>query len=134
MVSHHAALIYCMMLVSAADREMTDAELRTMGEIVRFLPVFADYDPQLLPNTAAACAEMIDTDGGLDKTMQLIKASLPLRLRETAYALACDVAGSDGRMSQEVLRMLEILRHELEIDRLAAAAIERGARARYTVV
>lgn len=134
MVSHHAALIYCMMLVSAADREMTDAELRTMGEIVRYLPVFADYDPQLLPNTAAACAEMIDTDEGLDKTIALIKASLPQRLRETAYALACDVAVSDGRMSQEVLRMLEILRHELEIDRLAAAAIERGARARYTVV
>lgn len=134
MVSYHAALIYCMMLVSAADREMTDAELRTMGEIVRYLPIFSDYDPQLLPNTAAACAEMIDNEGGLDETMALIKASLPVRLRETAYALACDVAVSDGRMSQEVLRMLEILRHELEIDRLAAAAIERGARARYTVL
>lgn len=134
MVSHHAALIYCMMLVSAADRDMTDAELRTIGEIVRYLPVFGDYDAQLLPNTAAACAEMIDDENGLDKTIALIKVSLPTRLRETAYALACDVAVSNGRLSQEVLRLLEILRHELEIDRLAAAAIERGARARYTVL
>lgn len=134
MVSHHAALIYCMMLVSAADRDMTDAEMRTMGEIVRFLPVFADYDPQLLPNTAASCAEMIDTEEGLDTAVALIKASLPVRLRETAYALACEVAASDGHMSQEVLRMLEILRDQLEIDRLAAVAIERGARARYTVL
>lgn len=134
MVSHHAALIYCMMLVSAADRDMTDAELRTIGEIVRYLPVFRDYDAQLLPNTAAACAEMIDDENGLDKTIELIKVSLPTRLRETAYALACDVAVSNGRLSQEVLRLLEILRHELEIDRLAAAAIERGARARYTVL
>lgn len=134
MISHHAALITCMMLISAADREMTDAELRTIGEIVRFLPVFADYDPQLLPNTAAAAAEMVDGEEGLDKTMALLKASLPPRLRDTAYALACDVAVSNRSMSQEVLRMLEILRHELEVDRLTAAAIERGARARFTTL
>lgn len=134
MISHHAALIYCMMLVSAADRDMTDAELRTIGEIVRFLPVFADYDAQLLPRTAAACAELIDHDNGLDKTIAVIKASLPARLRETAYALACDVAVSNGTLSQEVLRFLEILRHELEVDRLTAAAIERGARARFTTL
>lgn len=134
MVSHHAALIYCMMLASAADREMTDAELHTIGELVRLLPVFADYDPRLLPNTAAAFAEMIDDENGLDRTIAVIKASLPERLAETAYAVACDVAVSNGHLSQEVLRLLEILRHELQVDRLAAAAIERGARARFTTL
>ncbi len=34
MISHHAALIYTMVLVSAADRDMTDAELRKMGEVI----------------------------------------------------------------------------------------------------
>lgn len=132
MISHHAALIYVMVMVSAADRNMTDAELKTIGEIVNFLPIFRDYDPQILPKSTAACAELLDSDDGLDRALDVIKAALPPRLRETAYALACDVAASDGDPHQEVLRLLEMLRHRLNVDRLAAAAIERGARARFT--
>lgn len=131
MLSHHAALIYVMVMVSAADSNMTDAEMGTIGEIVRFLPIFRDYDPRLLPKTTAACAELLDAEDGLDQAFAVIKGSLPTRLRETAYALACDVAASDGEASQEVLRLLEMVRHRLDIDRLTAAAIERGARARF---
>ena len=41
-------------------------------------------------------------------------------------------AGDEGdRLSEQELRMLEELRHELSVGRLAAAAIERGARARH---
>ena len=50
---------------------------------------------------------------------------------ETAYALACDVAAVDGEATQEELRVLELMRHRLNIDRLIAAGIERGARARF---
>lgn len=130
-ISHHAALIYTMTLVAAADREMSDSELRAIGELVGFLPVFAEYDPKLLPRTAGTCAELIDGEEGLDRALDLIHAALPERLRETAYALACDVAAANGHVSQEVLRLLELLRHRLDIDRLAAAALERGARARF---
>ena len=131
MISHHAALIYTMVMVSAADREMTDAELRRIGEITRGLPVFRGYNHDLLPQSAESCAELLDDEDGLDKALTLIEAALPERLRETAYALACDVAAADEHVSQEEMRMLEILRHRLQIDRLAAAAIERGARARF---
>lgn len=131
MLSHHAALIYVMVMVSAADRNMTDAELHTIGEIVGFLPIFRDYDQEMLPNTTIACAELLDDEDGLDRALEVIRASLPPRLRETAYALACDVAASDGEAHQEVLRLLELIRHRLDIDRLTAAAIERGARARF---
>lgn len=134
MISHHAALIYTMVLVSAADRNMTDAEMRTIGEMVRFLPVFRDYDAKLLPTTAAACVEFFELEDGLDHAFETIKAALPVKLRETAYALACDVAAADGRTSQEVLRLLEMARYRLEIDRLVAAAIERGARARHATL
>lgn len=133
MISHHASLIYVMVMVSAADRNMTDAELRMIGEIVNFLPVFRDYDPAMLPHSTAACAELLDSDDGLDRAFEVIKRSLPPRLRETAYALACDVAAADGEPHQEVIRMLELIRYRLDIDRLTAAAIERGARARFTL-
>ena len=131
MISHHAALVYTMVIVSAADRDMSDPELRAIGEIVGYLPVFRDYDLELLPKTAEACAEMLDLEDGLDKAFELIRVALPNRLRETAYALACDVAVADGDVNQEKLRILELIRHRLDVDRLVAAAIERGATARY---
>ncbi len=132
MISHHAALIYTMVLVSAADSEMTDAETQMIGGIIRVLPVFADYDRDLIAQTAASCADLLDDEDGLSKTLDLVEASLPERLRETAYALACDVAAADGRIMPEEARMLEMIRNTLSIDPLAAAAIERSARARFT--
>ncbi len=131
MISHHAALIYTMVMVSAADRNMTDAELRKIGEIITGLPVFNTYNRDLLPQTAAGCAELLDDEDGLEKALALIKASLPEDLRETAYALGCDVAAADGRLSQEEIRLLQLVREHLGIDRLVAAAIERAARARF---
>ena len=131
MADTHSALIYTMVLVSAADRNMTDSELKSMGEIVRYLPVFRDYDPDSLPKTAKACAELLGDDQGLDKALEIIADSVPERLRETAYAIACDVAAADGKATQEELRLLEMLRHRLQVGRLAAAAIERGSRARH---
>lgn len=131
MIDHHTALIYTMVLVSAADRDMTDAELRTIGEIVRYLPVFQDYDVGKLPEATKGCAKLLADQNGLEMAFAMIKKALPRKLHETAYALACDVAAAERNISQETLRLLEMFRHELALDHLAAAAIERGARARH---
>jgi tellurite resistance protein len=131
MLDHHSALIYTMVLASAAGSGVSDAELRTIGDIVTHLPIFAEYDSKQLPNTLSACSDLLQKENGLDLALKDIKTALPPRLRETAYALACDVVASDGEASQEELRFLEVIRDRLTIDRLAAVAIERGARARF---
>lgn len=131
MIDHHEALIYSMLMVSASDGNMTDAELGMIGEIVKTLPVFRDYNAEKLPKTAQAFAQLIDKSDGLDNVFKLIKSSLPGHLSETAYALAVDVVASDPKASQEELRLLEMMRHQLDIERLAAAGIERGAAARF---
>ncbi len=131
MIDHHTALIYTMVLMSAADRNMTDNELRTIGEMVNYLPIFQDYDADRLPAAASECAKLLADEDGLETAFTLIKETLPERLRETAYALACDVAAADGRASQEELRLLELICDALEVDTLVAAAIERGARVRH---
>ena len=130
-ISPHAALIYTMVMISASDREMQDVEMKKIGEIIKGLPVFASYSPELLPRTAASCAEILAEDDGLDHALTMVEKALPAHLRETAYALACEVAAADGRVLEEERRLLEILRHQLRLDRLIAAGIERGARARY---
>ncbi len=134
MLDHHSALIYTMVLASAVDRGVTDAEMRMIGDIVTHLPIFAGYDSKQLPKTLSACSDLLQEENGLDLALKDIKAALPPRLRETAYALACDIVASDGEASQEELRFLELLRDRLPIERLIAAAIERGARARFMTV
>ena len=134
MTDHHAALIHTMVLASAVDDEMNDAELRIIGDIVNHLPVFVNYDHKRLTKDLGECAALLAEEDGLEQALKGIKATLPQKLRETAYAVACDVAAADGEASQEELRVLELLRHRLGIDRLIAAGIERGARARFAVV
>jgi tellurite resistance protein len=131
MRDHHRALVYTMVIVSAADSKMDDAEFHLIGEIVGDLPVFRDFDRHALPRLLNDCAELMSAEDGLEQTLKAIKAGLPAKLRETAYAIACDLVASDGEASQEELQLLELLRHRLGIDRLVAAAIERGARARF---
>ena len=131
MLDHHRALIYTMVIVSAADSELPDAELRIIGDIVRDLPVFRDFDQGELPRVLNDCTELMSRENGLEETLKAMKGALPAKLRETAYAIACDLVASDGEASQEELRILELIRHRLNLERLVAAAIERGARARF---
>ena len=131
MIDQQSALIYTMVLVSASDRDMTDAELNMIGDIVQHLPVFEGFDATQLPNVASMCVDLLSGEDGLDHTLDVIAGTLPEPQRETAYALACDIVAADGEASQEELRVLELLRHRLKLERLVAAAIERGARARF---
>ena len=123
-----------MVLMSAADSDMTDRELLLIGDIVRTMPAFQDFDEKLLPGIAENCAELLGQENGMDAIISIIADSLPERLCMTAYALACDVAAADGHVQQEELRLLEMIRHKLNVDRLHAAAIETGAAARYQKV
>jgi tellurite resistance protein len=131
MLDPYGALICTMMMVSAADRDMAETELKIIGDIVGDLPVFRDFDHQQLAKVLQECSRLLGRENGLEDALAAIKKALPPKLRETAYAIACDVAAADGEASQEELRVLELIRHRLDIERLIAAGIERGARARF---
>ena len=131
MINHHVALIYAMVLGAAADGALADSELEMIQGIVQHLPIFEDFEQGNLAQIASACTELLTVEDGIDAVIAQIKENLPDRLRATAYALACDVVAADGEATQEELRYLEVLRHDIGVDRLTAAAIERGAGARY---
>ena len=133
-LNHHAALVYVMVTVSAVDRAMTDDELHRIGEIVSNLPIFSDYDDNDLVKTAEACGEILSADGGLQQVLRLVHGALPEKLRETAYAVALEVAAADRLVRPEEIRFLEMLGDTLELDRMTTAAIERGIRARNTTL
>ena len=105
--------------------------LNLIEAAVNNLPVFADYDIDRMRVISQTVFDLFEQEDGLDALFGLIRDNLPERLFETAYALACDVAASDGTLNETELRLLGEIRYELNIDRLHAAAIERGARARH---
>lgn len=125
------ALVAIMVTVSVSDETIRTSELVAIERQVNHLPIFADYDLDNAREVAETVYKLMEEDDGLDTLFIMVKAALPDRLWETAYALACDVAAADGKIRQGELRLLEEIRHELTIDRLHAAAIERGARARH---
>ncbi|MFN0044135.1 MAG: tellurite resistance TerB family protein [Alphaproteobacteria bacterium] len=131
MTAVHDALIHTMILVAGADRDITNAELRRIGDFTAHLPAFRRFDRGTLVESAKRCAAIVNGKGGLEAALKSVARAIPPKLRETAYALCWEIALVDGKVSKEEARILELLRTRLALDSLAAAAIERGARARF---
>jgi len=125
------ALVLTMVLVSAADGGITDREIGIMSGLVQTLPAFQDFTSEALADVTERAANLLNDDDGLAHAARLLRAALRPKLRETAYALACEVvAGGEGSRRQS-MDMLDFVRSELGLDQLVCAAIERGVRARY---
>lgn len=127
----HDALIHLMIVTASSDSAMTEQELVRIQTLIGRLPVFEDFDKTRLMAVANACADKLNGPGGLDQVMDDAIAALPVKLQDTAYAVAVEVAAVDLYLEQEELRFLELLRDKLDLDRLVTAAIETAARARH---
>jgi tellurite resistance protein len=130
-LSPQDCLVALMIAVSASDEDIRTAELIKIQSAVNILPVFSGYDADRLKIVSQTVFDLFEQEDGLDALFGLVRDNLPEALNETAYALACDVAAADGHLEETELRLLEEIRYEFNIDRLHAAAIERGARARH---
>ena len=128
------ALVCTMVLIAAAGGGITDREIGVMAGLVQTLPVFHNFSSDRLDAATEAAVNLLREDDGLSHAGGLIRDALEPRLRETAYALGCEVVAADRFAEQETLRMLEFVMNELRVDPLVAAAIERGARARHQKV
>lgn len=128
------ALVCAMVLMSVADGPMSDAELAMMSRLVQELPAFSDFNSTGIETVTDTVAQLLARADGIDQAVTLIHAALPMRLRETAYLLACEVCAADGEATQAELEFLQDLRIGLDLDRLIAGAIERAAKARYQVI
>lgn len=124
-------LIALMMSVSMSDSNVRTSELVSIQQVVNHLPVFANYNVDRIMTVAQIVQSMFEEEDGLDTLFAITREQLPKKLYETAYALAVEVGVADNFLGQPELRLLEEIRYELDIDRLHAAAIERGARARH---
>ena len=128
-LSAQDALIHLMVAAAASDEAISGAKLERIQSLVERTPIFAGFDQSRLEVVANACIDVINAKG-LDAALDAAAAALPHKLQDTAYALAVEITVVDLRLPQEELRLLEMIRDRLTIDRLVTAAIEASARAR----
>lgn len=121
------ALIWLMVVTSAADRDMTDAELERIGQTVRHSTAFEGFDEEAILPAARACRSLLQQNDGLNAVLSAATAALPDDLRVTAYLLAYEVAAIDRSVRIEEQVVLKKLRQSLGLDADTVAMIEQEA-------
>lgn len=125
------ALVYLMIVVAGADRDLQETEINRIGQIVRRYPVFEGYNAESLLPSLRDCASILGRDDGLQTIFGLIASAVGPQWAETGYCIACDVAAADGGLRADERKVLDSVRATLGVERLAAAAIERATAARW---
>jgi tellurite resistance protein len=128
------ALIYAMVTIAAADRKITRVELDRINGMVRELPVLRGIEDNWLSNEAQSCGRILAKPDGVTTVVGMIAAALPAHLRETAYALAAEVAASDLAIKDDERDFLALLAEGLQLDPLVRMALEKSASVRHRTV
>jgi hypothetical protein len=128
-LSAQDALIHVMVTTASSDAAISEAELERIQLLLARTPIFRSYDAGQLEAVANQCVDVINAQG-LEAALDAAISAVPARLQDTCYALAVEIAVVDLQLPQEELRLLEMVRDRLQIDRLVTAAIEAAARAR----
>jgi len=125
------ALIFVMVMASAVDNMMNDKELGRIGQLIDVLPIFHGFDKEKLIEVSRRCADILAGPEGLDIALEVVRDTVPPRSYDTAYALAVEIMAVDLCIRPEEIRLLQMLRDRLKLDKLTCAAIEHSAVARY---
>lgn len=131
MLTPQEALVYTMVIAAESDHEIADAEIDIIRDLVNHLPAFEGLDRATTTEMAVACSEQIAQKDGVARLFGEIRTALSAELRETAYALACDVIAVDSRLSRHELDVLEHIRDQLDVAPEMARAIEQVAKVRF---
>jgi hypothetical protein len=131
MLSPQEALVYAMVAAAESDREIAAAEIDVIGDLGNHLPIFRAVGRAKMTAMAIACSELLAQPGGRAKVFAMIRKALAPQLRDTAYALACDVVAVDSRLRRDELEALDEIRAELEVDPVMARSIEQVAKVRF---
>lgn len=128
------AMVALMVAVLVADAKVRTSELVAIQRMVDHAPAFADYDDDRIRPVSQIVMSLFEEEDGLDALFGLVRESLPEKLYETAYALACDVGAADGRLYDGEIALLAEIRDQFSIPRLHAAAIELSSQVRHRVL
>src|SRR5690606_14612130 len=96
-LSAEDALIHLMVIAAASDTAISSAEYERIQALVQRAPIFAAFEVAQLEAVANAAVDAINSSG-VEAALDAAIAALPLRLQDTAYALAVEIAVVDLRL------------------------------------
>ncbi|MDH4980755.1 Tellurite resistance protein TerB [Hyphomicrobium sp. D-2] len=120
-----------MFAAAASDRTVSQPELLRINSMVAELPAFRALSGDWMSREAQDCGRLLSKPDGMGKVVQMIVAALSPDLRETAYALAAEVAASDLAIKDGEREFLKLLEEALQLDALLKAALEKAALVRH---
>ncbi|WP_157066635.1 tellurite resistance TerB family protein [Hyphomicrobium sulfonivorans] len=125
------ALVYAMFAAAASDRTVSQPELLRINSMVAELPAFRSLGGDWMSREAQDCGRLLSKPDGMGKIVQMIVGALSPDLRETAYALAAEVASSDLAIKDGEREFLKLLEEAMQLDPLLKAALEKAAVVRH---
>ncbi|KWT70094.1 hypothetical protein APY04_1132 [Hyphomicrobium sulfonivorans] len=120
-----------MFAAAASDRTVSQPELLRINSMVAELPAFRSLGGDWMSREAQDCGRLLSKPDGMGKIVQMIVGALSPDLRETAYALAAEVASSDLAIKDGEREFLKLLEEAMQLDPLLKAALEKAAVVRH---
>lgn len=110
--------------IIAADGHISEEEINDFNSVANKSNILRGFSTDKFNKTVDDLVRILERDG-LDTLVNLSVAGLPSEHREGVFAVACDLACSDGYIEKEEERLLENLKVNLSInDNTAMKIIE----------
>ena len=103
-----------LLAAAAADGHISDEEARGLWTTIERMKLFADFTPDKFNKMMDVLLKILKK-GGPDLLVDKCVPALPDRLRETAFANACDIVLADGAVEDDERELIERLQNRLEI-------------------
>jgi tellurite resistance protein len=112
------------LLAVASDGYPSEEESKEVMVVLSRMKLFRDYSNEVMNEMFDKLLKMLYASG-FNTVFESAKESLPFDLRESAFAVASDIALVDGVITQEEQEFLHDLRHYLGVeDQIANQIVE----------
>ncbi len=101
-------------LAIASDGYLANEELDAVTAHLSRMHLFHHFRPDTMQRMYTKLFDILRKDGA-DVLLESAKETLPIELRESAFAMCCDLTLADGMMSQDEQRFLQQLHRVLDI-------------------
>jgi len=116
------AFLAVALATSAADGKVDPSEVKAIFSYLLRMKMFEQYSEKEMSKIFEKLVKILQNEGpgGL---VAIVNTSLPVELRETAFACAVDIALADGVVEDSEKALIEELQQVLEISEETAQAI-----------
>lgn len=123
-LNEQEAFLGLIISIVAADGHISEEEINDFNSVANKSNILRSMSGNQFRSTIDNLIRILNRNG-FDKLVELSVAGLPAKYREGTFAVACDLACSDGYIDGEEERLLEQLKEKLSIgDNIAKMIID----------